>query len=86
MDLRGSIPCVIRIAHGKIHDVPLLDQVVLEPAALYIMIMDRGYIDFARLYRLTQHAAFFVTRAKSILLTSPACLRDLCRDIPCDPC
>ena len=65
MDLRGSIPCVIRITHGKIHDVTFLDQLVLEPAAFYIM--DRGYIDFARLHRFTQHAAFFVTRAKSNL-------------------
>jgi IS4 transposase len=65
MDLRGSIPCVIRITHGKVHDVSFLDQLVLEPAAFYIM--DRGYIDFARLYRFTQHMAFFVTRAKSNL-------------------
>jgi hypothetical protein len=65
MDLRGSIPCVIRITHGKVHDVTFLDQLVLEPAAFYIM--DRGYIDFARLYRFTQHMAFFVTRAKSNL-------------------
>jgi hypothetical protein len=65
MDLRGSIPCVIRITHGKVHDVTFLDQLVLEPAAIYIM--DRGYIDFARLHRFTQHTAFFVTRAKSKL-------------------
>jgi hypothetical protein len=65
MDLRGSIPCVIRITHGKVHDVTFLDQLVLEPAAFYIM--DRGYIDFARLYRFTQHTAFFVTRAKNNL-------------------
>jgi len=65
MDLRGSIPCVIRITHGKVHDVTFLDQLVLEPAAFYIM--DRGYIDFARLHRFTEHTAFFVTRAKSNL-------------------
>ena len=65
MDLRGSIPCLIRITHGKVHDVTFLDQLLLEPAAFYIM--DRGYIDFARLYRFTEHAAFFVTRAKSNL-------------------
>src|SRR4030042_1185456 len=57
MDLRGSIPCVIRITHGKVHDVTFLDQLVLEPAAFYVM--DRGYIDFARLYRFTQNMAFF---------------------------
>jgi len=65
MDLRGSIPCVIRITHGKVHDVTFLDQLVLEPAAFYIM--DRGYIDFARLHRFTRYSAFFVTRAKSNL-------------------
>jgi IS4 transposase len=65
MDLRGSIPCLIRITHGKVHDVTFLDQLVLEPTAFYVM--DRGYIDFARLYRFTQHMAFFVTRAKSNL-------------------
>jgi len=65
MDLRGSIPCVIRITHGKVHDVTFLDQLVLEPAAFYIM--DRGYIDFARLYRFTQNMAFFVIRAKTNL-------------------
>ena len=65
MDLRGSIPCLIRITHGKVHDVTFLDQLVLEPAAFYVM--DRGYIDFARLYRFTQHMAFFVIRAKSNL-------------------
>ncbi len=58
MDLRGSIPCVIRITHGKVHDVTFLDQLILEPAAFYIM--DRGYIDFARLHRFTQNMAFFV--------------------------
>ena len=65
MDLRGSIPCVLRITHGKVHDVTFLDQLLLEPAAFYVM--DRGYIDFARLYRFTQNMAFFVTRAKSNL-------------------
>ena len=62
MDLRGSIPCFIRITEGKTHDVNLLDELVLEPGAFYIM--DRGYIDFARLYTFTQHAAFFVIIAK----------------------
>jgi len=65
MDLRGSIPCVIRITHGKVHDVTFLDQLLLEPAAFYVM--DRGYIDFARLYRFTQNMAFFVIRAKGNL-------------------
>ncbi len=62
MDLRGNIPCFIRITEGKTHDVNLLDELVLEPGAFYIM--DRGYIDFDRLHTFTQHAAFFVIRAK----------------------
>ncbi len=62
MDLRGNIPCFIRITEGKTHDVGLLDELILEPGAFYIM--DRGYIDFARPYTFTQQAAFFVIRAK----------------------
>ncbi len=60
IDLRGSIPCFIYITDGKVHDVNALDQLVLEPGAFYIM--DRGYIDFARLHVFVQSAAFFVTR------------------------
>jgi len=63
MDLRGSIPCFIRITGGKVHDVNILDELVLEPGAFYIM--DRGYLDFARLYTFTQNLSSFVTRAKS---------------------
>jgi hypothetical protein len=62
IDLRGNIPCFIRISHGKVHDVNALDDLVLEPGAFYIM--DRGYIDFARLYIFTQEMAFFVIRGK----------------------
>lgn len=62
IDLRGSIPCFIRITKGKTHDVTFLDDLLLEPGAFYVM--DRGYIDFARLYAFTQSLAFFVTRAK----------------------
>ncbi len=51
IDLRGNIPCFIHISHGKMHDVNALDDLVLEPGAFYIM--DRGYIDFARLYAFT---------------------------------
>ena len=65
MDLRGSIPCFIRITDGKVHDVNILDELVLEPGSFYIM--DRGYLDFARLYTFTQNLSFFVTRAKSNL-------------------
>ena len=62
IDLRGSIPCFIRISSGKMHDVRVLDDLPIEPGAFYIM--DRGYIDFARLYGLNRSKAFFVTRAK----------------------
>jgi len=65
MDLRGSIPCFIHITSGKIHDVRILDELTLEAGSFYIM--DRGYIDFRRLYTFTQQSAFFVTRAKSNL-------------------
>ncbi len=62
LDLRGSIPSVVIITPGKVHDVKILDRLVLEPGAFYVV--DRGYIDFARLYRFHQTGAFFVTRAK----------------------
>ena len=62
MDLRGSIPSFIRITDGKTHDVNILDDLTLEPGALYVM--DRGYLDFARLYRFTHHLCSFVTRTK----------------------
>jgi len=65
MDLRGSIPSFIRITEGKTHDVKLLDQLILEPGAFYIM--DRAYIDYRRLYAFTQDTAFFIVRAKSNL-------------------
>jgi hypothetical protein len=63
LDLRGSIPSLIIITHGKIHDVTILDQLTFEPGAFYIF--DRGYLDFARLYKIHRASAFFVTRAKS---------------------
>jgi hypothetical protein len=62
IDLRGNIPCFIRISDGKMHDVRALDDLLLEPGAFYMM--DRGYIDFARLYVFTQQSAFFVIRSK----------------------
>ncbi len=62
LDLRGSIPTVIVITHGKVHDVNILDQINIEPGAFYVM--DRGYLDFARLHRIHESGAFFVTRAK----------------------
>ena len=63
MDLKGSIPTFIRITDGKVHDVNILDNLVLEPGAIYVM--DRGYLDFTRLYTFTQNLSTFVTRAKS---------------------
>ena len=63
LDLRGSIPSLIVITHGKIHDVTILDQLTFEPGAFYIF--DRGYLDFARLHKIHRGSAFFVTRAKS---------------------
>jgi len=62
LDLRGSIPTFISITDGKVHDVNVLDELIVEPGSIYVM--DRGYLDFARLYRMDQHGAFFVTRAK----------------------
>jgi hypothetical protein len=65
LDLRGNIPSFIHVSNGKLHDVNVLDQLIPEPGAFYIM--DRGYLDFERLHVFAQCAAFFVTRAKSNL-------------------
>ena len=62
LNLRGSIPEFIHISEGKMHDVKVLDILVPQPGAYYVM--DRGYVDFARLYTIHQSLAFFVTRAK----------------------
>jgi Domain of unknown function (DUF4372)/Transposase DDE domain len=62
LDLRGAIPSFIHISDGKLHDVNALDLLIPEPAAIYVM--DRGYLDFDRLFTLHQAGAFFVTRAK----------------------
>jgi hypothetical protein len=65
LDLRGAIPAFIHISDGKLHDVNVLDMLVIEAGAFYVM--DRGYVDFARLHALQQAGAFFVTRAKSTM-------------------
>jgi Domain of unknown function (DUF4372)/Transposase DDE domain len=65
LDLRGNIPEVVYISDGKLHDVKALDVLVLLPGAYYVL--DRGYLDFARLFRFQQAGAFFVTRAKTNL-------------------
>ena len=62
LDLRGNIPCFVHVSHGKMHDVTALDYLPLEAGAFYVM--DRGYVDFARLHRFTLASAFFVTRGK----------------------
>ena len=65
LDLRGSIPDCIWITEGKLHDVNIMDELVVEPGAWYIM--DRGYLDFERLYALHKARAYFVIRAKDTL-------------------
>ena len=62
LDLRGAIPAFIHISDGKLHDVNVLDFLLVEAGSFYIM--DRGYLDFVRLYAMHQAGAFFVTRAK----------------------
>ncbi|MFH1515932.1 MAG: IS4 family transposase [bacterium] len=62
LDLKGNIPSVVIVTPAKIHDVNFLDQLVFEPGAFYIM--DRGYLDYSRLYGIHQSSAFFVTRTK----------------------
>jgi hypothetical protein len=63
LDLQGAIPVFIHVSHGKTHDVTVLDVLTIDPGAY--VIMDRGYLDFQRLYRLHQGLSFFVIRAKS---------------------
>jgi hypothetical protein len=62
LDVRGSIPTSVYVTGGQVHDVNLLDELLLEAGAFYLL--DRGYVDFARLYGFTQACAFFITRAK----------------------
>jgi len=71
LDLRGNIPAFVHITDGKVHDVNVLDQIVPEAGAFYVM--DRGYIDFERLFVLTLSAAFFVVRTKSNVLLQRRC-------------
>jgi transposase len=66
LDLRGNIPTFIRITNGKVHDVNILNEILPEAGAFYVM--DRGYIDFERLYWFTLSSAFFVVRTKSNVL------------------
>jgi len=66
LDLHGNIPTFIRVTDGKVHDVNILDEILPEAGAFYVM--DRGYVDFERLYVFTLSAAFFVVRTKSNVL------------------
>jgi len=86
LDLRGPIPSFIHVSDGKLHDVNVLDVLILEPGAFYVM--DRGYIDYARLYTLHQAGAFFVTRAKSNLDARRlySALTDRATGVICDQC
>ena len=63
LDLRGNIPCWIHVTPGDVHDVNVMDMIPVDPGSFYIF--DRGYLDFARLFALSEQAAFFITRAKS---------------------
>ncbi len=65
LDVRGSIPTSVYVTGGQVHDVNLLDELLLEPKAFYLL--DRGYVDCVRLHLFTQACAFFVTRAKKNL-------------------
>ena len=65
LDLRGNIPSFIRITEGRVHDVNILDELIPEPGSFYVM--DRGYLDFSRLYILAQSFVYFVARSKTNL-------------------
>ena len=65
LDLRGPLPILVHVTDGKVHDVNWLDAILFEPGCFYLL--DRGYVDFERLWRIHQAGAYFVTRAKSNL-------------------
>jgi len=65
LDLRGSIPTFIEITNALVHDINILDILIVQPTAFYIM--DRGYLDFKRLFQLNQQGAYFILRAKKNL-------------------
>lgn len=73
LDLRGCIPSFLHISDGKLGDVNVLDMLPIEAGAFYIM--DRGYLDFARLYKLHQQGAFFVTRCPSQTSAHAGCIQ-----------
>ena len=75
LDLRGNIPAFLVITDARVHDVNLMDQICNEAGAIYVV--DRGYLDFARLWRIKQRQAFFVTRAKSNTKARRVCSREV---------
>ncbi|HPW59666.1 MAG TPA: IS4 family transposase [Candidatus Rifleibacterium sp.] len=84
LDLRGNTPSVVIVTPAKLHDVNILDQLVFDPGAFYVM--DRGYLDYRRLYAIHQSSAFFVTRAKrnSQLKRRSSSLVDRTTGLRCD--
>jgi hypothetical protein len=66
LDLRGNIPCLVHVTDGKAYDTAILDQLLLEPGSFYIM--DRAFVDFARLAKVTENLAYFVVRARKNLV------------------
>jgi len=84
LDLRGSIPSFIHISNGKTHDIRILDELLPEPGCFYVL--DRGYVDYRRLFALHQNHAFFVIRAKSNLSCHRLVSRpvDKSTDLRCD--
>ena len=82
LDLRGSIPTLVIITPGRVHDVNILDDLLFEPGAIYVM--DRGYVDFARLYKLDRSLAFFVIRAKKNSISSASTLMPSTSRLDCD--
>ena len=65
LDLRGNIPTSVEVTDGQVHDVNILDHLLIQPGSIYIL--DRGYLDFARLYRLHQNSGFFIIRSRQPL-------------------
>ena len=83
LDLHGNIPTFISITDGKVHDVNILDEILPEAGAFYVM--DRGYVDFKRLYEFTLSSAFFVVRTKSNVLLQRRYSRPVDKTTACAP-
>lgn len=83
-DIRASVPTVVIITHGNVHDVNILDDMIFDPGSIYVA--DRGYLDFTRLHRIHQSSAFFITRAKKNFRFNRICSRpvDKASGLQCD--